>query len=964
MTHNRIINLIFLTWSASIYLNSISAQQKSVEESNFEKLDQSIRHGKLPNGFTYFIKPLKTPQPKLSLNFYVKAGFYQEDEDQVELAHFVEHMAFKGGDHIPNGIKNDPELLEKNDVYRNDITATASLEFTKYVFNVQPNNFKAFNFGLLFFHDIASSLKFTERDIDNERGVMIQELIFRNGSNLSDYYIKETINTNLFPCRNEIGNLFEHYKNFKRESLVRYYKDWYRPDLMALTVVGNIKDIDSLEQHIINSFIDIERNRNPRKMNDCKSTYFTSPKNFLKFEKKIDQEKSLIPDFVEFQLFFRDTHALKEFNTFQGVQREISWKLLTEILNSRFLEATNMYNNSFKANSRYSNTSHPSALSIKITTENKMQRQALEDCMKIMLQTKKFGVTDKEWTMAKSRFLQRIKDDNLENSQYWQRELEKHIVYGEEMPSDKQKKIINWLSALSLSEFNELAKEFLNKMPEDIIIIAPSGHKALSYSEKQVRKWIEQIHNAAEKPFHPKSAPQALIKKEILADLKTNDYIKEISGTSGATELILNNGVKVSLKSYTPSSGAHNKNIMVHGFSPYGASSFPKEDYFSAINAPLIVKHTGVGGLDKFQIERFLADSGFKNGVRPYIEYSETGIKGDAPLQNLENLLQLVYLHFKEPGTNKAAFKDWVVKEKIKFRKLPYSLHVSDFLHGIKDFTDESSETPMGTIRFKGISKTNMNRAHDIYKQLYGSAKDFTFIISGDFKLETVVPLVKKYLGNLPNSSESNIKNINGLSAVSPTRKPVEQVIHFDYNNNIKGQKYGIRFLLKTNDPNNWQEEINLKALSVLTNYKLKDLRYARGLGLYNFGVDGKLNNSLSRYEIDFIFDTTPSEFEDLRTEANLLINEIKLGEIDDNLFMSAVKHLHLLYNLDQLNKNSQTIKRLHEHYRFDKQWVNPIEMNEYVKSLTLEDIINSAQKYFNEDNKYEFSMMDGNDSM
>jgi hypothetical protein len=445
--------------------------------------------------------------------------------------------------------------------------------------------------------------------------------------------------------------------------------------------------------------------------------------------------------------------------------------------------------------------------------------------------------------------------------------------------------------------------------------------------------------------------------KEKLGTLQRNGILSRVPSITGATELILNNGVKVVLHSFTPSPGANRDRIMVHGFRPQGASSFSREDYFSAINAPLIVAHSGVGGLDTYQLERFLSGTGLEQGIRPYIDYNETGIRGKATLQELEKLLQLVYLYFKAPNMDRAAFEDWIVSAQNEYQNLPYNLHTADIIDGINEFTGDSSNVVMGTKRFEGIPKTHWERAYDIYKTLFGNARDFTFLLSGDFEEESVLPLVEKYLGNLPNSPKSSINgNRDEIGAPLP-EGPLFKEIHQPYGNGMKGQKYAIRFLHQTNGPKDWKERIRVKALGVLTNYKFQELRFSEGLGLYSFGVDARFNDDLSRYELSFSFDCAPEEFERLRTASNRLISEIKSGNLDTGMFAAAMERLYPRYGSGTLNKNAMAIKRLYEHYRYSNNWVDPMESERFTQSLTLDDIQRTARKYFTDGNKYEFIM-------
>src|SRR5690606_16178309 len=229
-------------------------------------------------------------------------------------------------------------------------------------------------------------------------------------------------------------------------------------------------------------------------------------------------------------------------------------------------------------------------------------------------------------------------------------------------------------------------------------------------------------------------------------------------GVMGANEILLKNGVKVILKSYKPSSGRKKERIMLHGYRTEGASNFPNEDYFNAINAPSIIKNTGVGNKNKFEINRLLAGTSFQQGIQPYVDYYESGIRGDALSKDFEKMLQLVYLYFSNPRKDSIAFHDWKKNELTSYLQPRYGLIREDFNVKIREMLGDSTRIPRGTVRMEGISETEMHRAYEIYNILFGNAKGFTFIISGNFSLDKVIPLAQKYLGNLPNTKSNSIR--------------------------------------------------------------------------------------------------------------------------------------------------------------------------------------------------------------
>src|SRR5690606_25008261 len=205
------------------------------------------------------------------------------------------------------------------------------------------------------------------------------------------------------------------------------------------------------------------------------------------------------------------------------------------------------------------------------------------------------------------------------------------------------------------------------------------------YSEDTVRKWIENSLVKKITPYTQSEIPKQLMSDSKLATLKVDEYVYHRTAISGAQEFKLKNGLKLVLDTTNSSTNR----IYIHGFRPKGAASYSKEKYFSAILAPKIVRHSGVGNTDKFELTRFLSDGVLMTRFRcsPYIDYRETGIKADGSIEDIEDMLQLIYLYFTDPRKDKEAFKDW---QSNKPEYAPNTIS-SDFHTSIREFFKDSS---------------------------------------------------------------------------------------------------------------------------------------------------------------------------------------------------------------------------------------------------------------------------------
>src|SRR5690606_10525026 len=320
-------------------------------------------------------------------------------------------------------------------------------------------------------------------------------------------------------------------------------------------------------------------------------------------------------------------------------------------------------------------------------------------------------------------------------------------------------------------------------MPNDIGIIAPNGK---TFTEDQVRGWIQQALSKKITRFIRAEVPTSLLSDHHRSALNEVGYAVKGTDPSGAKVFILNNGVKVIMDTLASNKGKFHW----HGFSPNGASRFPKEDYFSAVNAPSIIQNAGVGKLDKFQLARFIEEKSNRLWIKPYVDYRETGIRGNAAIEDLEKMLQLVYLYFTYPNMNNKAFNNWQIQEKNRHLYPSYDIIIADFNVMIRAFLGDSSQAPQGTKRLQGISETEMHAAYRIYRELYSDAADFTFIISGSFSEGEVLHLLQKYLGNLPGSIVT--------ASSPPVKNKVEDFPKGPFNKRFFTQEIGANYRMKS----------------------------------------------------------------------------------------------------------------------------------------------------------------------
>lgn len=959
--YKKIIVLIVIAF----FGHPIQAQLGSINQKASLAVDNSIRYGKLDNGLTYYIKPINESQEKVFLKFHVKAGINQQEANQLDIAHAIEHLAFLPTENFSNSIYSE-KLLDNLGMHLYDVYAYSG-RTTIYNFNAKKNDINTINTALAWFKDIAIGLDLSKPNIERVRGELRQEYITRGGNNRAELAAKSKLRSKMFPTFNDKSNYLNYNKGFKPKVLRQFYKNWYRPHLMAVSIVGNIDNMDALERKLKETFSEITYRENKPEYKDDALQYLSLPSQFEKLDRTPEPIKGYQDDLVETWLIYR--YKSVKVNTWGDLHNERIKQIFNNILMERLQRKSEVYNSPFSVSSHlpFKTSQNPNipGLVINIKSEDSSETSAIKETIKVIQQLKQFGITKEEWKKHSN-----FRKADLNSASYWTEQVDKHFLYDEAIPSKKSFMLNQWLKDLSMESFNGKLKSLFSEMPEDIGIIAPKGHPALLYKEDQVRQWIISANKELYSSFELPEVPKNLNSEGDISRLKEKKIISENTGDSGAKEIILENGVRVILKSNKIKPDSGNNGILIKGVSPMGASCFPANDYYSAINSPRIVDHSGVGSMNKFEVDRFLKSKGISKAQGPvsYTDYKETVIQGTAKsVKKMETLLQVIYLYFTSPRKDNIAYKDWQ-KESFRRYKNPKGADVmsTDLYNYIRDITGDFTvagdgvfglKLLSGTESYQGMQKTDLDKAYEIYHKLFGNAQDFTFIINGDFNTDVILPMLQKYLGNLPISE--NLFCNSKLKKQTKFDGPLLKEITSRGRYKVEGVQFYRGFIYPVNSPNDWKEHIKVHALGWFIYQKMLQLRFRKGYALYSVSSGGKFNKNLSRYEIGIRLLAKSEDLEALREEYKKIISNIKSGNIEESTFSTSTHRLYSIYGVERASENKEIQDKLYDHYHYGQPWIKPTEIENFVKSLTSKDITETANKYFHKDNLIEVVMKD-----
>ncbi|HQS52218.1 MAG TPA: pitrilysin family protein, partial [Daejeonella sp.] len=615
-------------------------------------LDPAIRTGKLPNGFTYYIRKNIEPKNRVQLYLANKIGSIMENDDQRGLAHFMEHMGFNGTKNFP---KNDlVNYLQKAGVrFGADLNAYTSFDETVYQLPIPSDDPEVLKNGIQIMRDWAQDATLDPAEIDKERGVVLEEKRLGKGAQqrMQDKYLPMLFNNSRYSDRLPIGTE-EVLKNFSTETIKQFYKDWYRPDLQALIVVGDI-DVDAMEQTIKAKFSDLKNPAKPRQ----RTKYSISLLNKNQFIAVTDKE---FPVSVA-QIMIK--HPESKLITTTDYRNSILRSLFNSMIGTRFADMSKQADPPFlQAGANISGfLAGLDMYNVFVVAKPGEMERGFKAILTETERVQRFGFTQTELDRAKQSYLTNMesafKEKDKTPSESLVNEYLRHFLEQEASPGiEYEYKMANSMTGgISLSDVNNLAKKYITDVNRDVIIMGPEKDKDNLPDEAKVESWISGTKQSNISPYVDQVSDKPLLSDKLSGGkVISESKIPEI----GLTEFKLSNGVKVVLKP----TDFKNDEISFSAFSAGGSSLYSDADFQSALYATAIIRNGGLGEFNSVQLPKLL--SGKKVSVSPYITERFEGISGSTSPKDIETALQLTYLYFTQPRKDAETFKGLIAQQK------------------------------------------------------------------------------------------------------------------------------------------------------------------------------------------------------------------------------------------------------------------------------------------------------------
>jgi zinc protease len=727
--------LIFIT----LLLVSVAAMAQA-DLTKFAPVDPDIRMGKLSNGLTYFIRKNKEPEKRASFYIIQNVGAILENDDQNGLAHFLEHMAFNGTEHFPG--KGIISGLEKHGVgFGSNINASTGFDETVYNLSDVPVEAPGLvDSCLLILNDWSHYLTLSDKEIDLERGVIEEE--WRTSKNASRRMIFDVIPVILkgskYAERDIIGNL-DVIKNFSYNTLRNYYHQWYRTDLQAIVIVGDI-NVDELEGKIKNLFSSIPAVVNPS-IRNMVEVPFHKETNFV-----IAQDKEAPGTSVEVVVLHKALPASEK--NLKYIRDGYLISLMNSMINTRIEELLQKANPPFVTGSvsygGYFARGYD-AFSINATANKNEEASALESIYTEAERARRFGFNNNELKRAKAAMYSSFENsykqkDKIDNDTYVSG-IQNYFLTGEPLTSidfdfEFLKKVIDGISA---EEISARFKELMIDENRTIVVQGIEGSDIKHLTEQEALDIMAKVKNSRITPYEDKALGESLINEE----LKGSKIIKTVPLTQfDAVEWTLGNNVKVIYKKVD----FEKDNVLLSAFSFGGISKLDDNQVLPANLLPAVLPMYGVGEYDNVTLQQMLA--GKKASIALNLSETAESVAGSATPKDFETMMQLLYLQFARPRFDNTAH-DAIIGRYASYiggmEKDPNKIK-GDSIALIT--TGYSPRTPI--LSKESIRKITIEDIRKIYTDRFNSADEFTFFIVGNIEKDTVIPMIEKYIGSLP----------------------------------------------------------------------------------------------------------------------------------------------------------------------------------------------------------------------
>lgn len=892
-------------------------------------IDSLATVGQLDNGLRYVIRKNQKPENRVELRLVVDVGSVLEDEDQRGLAHFVEHMAF-------NGTKNfaKQELVDYLELigmrFGPDLNAYTNFDETVYMLTVPTDSAEVVETAFQILEDWAHQISFEPEEIDKERGVVVEEWRLGRGAQqrMFDEQLPILLKDSRYAVRLPIGQKAV-LDTFQHEALRRFYRTWYRPDLMGFVAVGDLEPA-AIESLVQDYFARIPAAASPRDR-----TVFPVP----------DHEETLFAITTDPEATYNSVSIYYKMDvrpqgTVSAYRRSLIEALYHQMFNQRLHELTKRpeppFLGAYSGQGRWLRSKEFFILGAGV--QNNGFDAGLEALLLEAARVREFGFTASELEREKKEMLrgmeQSYRERDKQQSSRFAAEYVRHLLTDEAIPGIAKEYELyqDLLPGIALAEVNALASEWTSEKNRVIAVEAPEQEGIAVPNERDLRAIFAAVAQQEIAPYADEVSDEPLVAQvPAPAAIVARSQIPEI----GATWWTLANGIRVCLKP----TDFKNDEILFRAYSPGGHSLVSDADYVAASTAASVVSEGGVGPFNKIELEKKLAGKVVR--VAPWISSLREGLSGSASPEDVQTLFELIYAFFTAPRPDSTAFQAFQTRMKgsIQNRSARPETAFSDTI-AVTMAQYHHRARPWS---LELLNEMDLATSMSVYQDRFADAGDFSFFFVGNFTLEAMEPLVCTYLGGLPATGREEAWRDVGIEAPAGV---IDKAVY----RGIEPKSQSRLIFTGPFEYDGWKNNLELRAMTSVLQIKLREVLREDLGGTYGVWISGSgTRYPDEKYRISITFGSDPERVEELTQVVFEQIDSLKTVGTTD-LYIDKVKEMRQRQREIDLKENSFWVGSLAS---LDFNGVDPRRLIQYsalVDSLTADAVQQAAQNYFNMD--------------
>lgn len=703
-------------------------------------IDPAVRTGRLDNGLSYFIRRNGRPAQRVSMRLAVDAGSLQEEDNQRGLAHFLEHMAFNGTENFkPGELIGFLESIGAR--FGPHVNASTSFDETIYMLDVPTDRDGFVERGLLALRDFAAGILLLEEEVDKERGVVLEEWRGRLGASmrLTEQQLPVLLQGSRYAIRLPIGTP-EIIKGAPRERLQAFYDTWYRPDRMAVVVVGDI-DPAQAEALVRSRFGSIPRPQGT--VTDVDSS--------VPGHRDTLYSLATDPEAQGWTVTLAFKGAAPGQSTVRDYRGSLVRQLISEMLRPRLREISRRPDAPFVGADGGVDTFGRSLQLFELgaaVPENGLAA-GLEALVVEARRVQQHGFSEAELDRARRSLLafyeRAYNERDTAESPSLAGEYVRHFLGGEPIPgiAFEFKVASTYLPTITAEEASNVARSLITDDNRVVLAVAPEKKDGPAPTVEQLREAVARGTAATVEPWRDTTDGRTLVEEPPAAGTVTATRTLE---DLGVTVLTLSNGVEVWLKP----TDFKSDQVVFSAYARGGTSLAAEQDYEDADLAAALASVGGFGGFSPVELSRLL--SGRIATVTPRIGSYTQEISGTATPRDLETALQLNYLAFTAPNLTAEAF-DLLKRRLAAALENQAESPRAVFAERVNQ-VNASNHYSAKQLKVGDLLGLNLENMQRFYRERFANAADYTYFMVGAFQVSEVTPLVAQWIGGLPSTGK------------------------------------------------------------------------------------------------------------------------------------------------------------------------------------------------------------------